>query len=87
MTASDKGTLLRIFNTETLEKINEVRRGVDFAVITDLCIDNKNKYLSCFSDKGTVHVYSLTGEEGENKKSKLSAISGMVGYFGSTWSF
>lgn len=85
VTASDKGTLFRIFDTKTGEKINEVRRGADQAVITDLTIDPSNKFLACASDKGTVHVFSVGGEE--NKKSKLSAISGMVGYFGSTWSF
>ena len=29
LTASDKGTLVRLFNTETGEKMSEVRRGAD----------------------------------------------------------
>jgi len=86
VTASDKGTLLRVFDTETGEKINEVRRGADQAVITDITIDSANHFMACCSDKGTVHVFSLKPQV-ENKKSNLSALSGVVGYFGSTWSF
>lgn len=86
LTASDKGTLVRLFNTETGDQISEVRRGADQAVITDLSISRDNKLVCCSSDKGTVHVFSNNGEEKENKKSSLSAISGVIGYFGSTWS-
>ena len=65
-----------------------MRRGADQAVITDVSIDPTNKYVCCSSDKGTIHVFSLTGEkEEQNKKSALSAMSGMIGYFGSKWSF
>lgn len=89
MTASDKGTLMRVFNTGTGEKVNEVRRGADQAVITDLTIDPSNKFISCCSDKGTIHIFSLDkGQADEkNKKSALSALSGAVGYFGSNWSY
>ena len=87
VTASDKGTLLRIFNTETGNMVSEVRRGADQAFITDVGLDPTNKFLCCASDKGTIHVFSVTGNESENKTSTLSAMSGMIGYFGSKWSF
>ena len=90
VTASDKGTLLRVFNTQTGDKLNEVRRGADQAVITDLTIDPNNKFISCSSDKGTIHIFFIdqAGEtEEKNKKSALSALSGAVGYFGSNWSY
>jgi len=63
VTASDKGTLLRLFNTETGEKITEVRRGADHAVITDINIDSTNRFLCSASDKGTVHVFSMNDGE------------------------
>lgn len=67
VTASEKGTLLRIFSTADGSKITEMRRGADQAVITDICIDATNKYIACASDKGTIHIFAAGG--GENKKS------------------
>lgn len=87
VTASSKGTLLRIYNTDTGDMMAEVRRGADQADITDVSIDPTNKFVSCASDKGTIHIFNSTPQSGENKKSGLSALSGMIGYFGSSWSF
>ena len=87
VTASKKGTLLRLFNTSTGEQLTELRRGADQAVITDVSIDPTNKQVCCSSDKGTIHIFNTTPDKGENKKSALSAMSGMIGYFGSSWSF
>lgn len=87
VTASDKGTLLRMFNTTTGEKITEVRRGADHAVITDINLDASNKFLCCASDKGTIHVFSMNDDQQENKKSSLFAMGKVISYFGSTWSF
>ena len=88
VTASEKGTLLRVFNTQSGEQINELRRGADQAVITDICIDPQNNNIACASDKGTIHIFS-TATDGEktNKKSTWSALAGAVGYLGSAWSF
>lgn len=87
LTASEKGTLIRVFNTTTGDKITEFRRGADQAVITDLSMDINNRFIACASDKGTIHIFSVTGEGGENKKSALSALSGALSYLGSSWSF
>jgi len=84
-TASGKGTLIRVFDTETAKKIAEFRRGSDYALISDIIIDKDNKYISCASDKGTAHIFALKGGEVENKKSSLYALGG--GYFGGQWSF
>ena len=41
-TCSGKGTLIRLFDTEKNEMIQEVRRGTVTAVITDITIDRAN---------------------------------------------
>lgn len=89
-TASNKGTLVRLFNALTGEQLSEVRRGADQAVITDLSIDPTNMYITAASDKGTIHIFKIHDDKQsgvENKKSSLSAFSKVVGYFGSKWSF
>ena len=60
--ASELGTLIRVFNVETRQKTNEFRRGMDKAQI--YCI-NFNKYLNkiCVSsNKGTIHIFDLDGK-------------------------
>ena len=61
-TVSTKGTLIRIFDVKSGKKIRELRRGMEQALITNLCFDYSGKHLLVFSDKGTVHLYSVQGE-------------------------
>ena len=58
-TASEKGTLIRIFRSDTGENIQEVRRGKDFAEIYSICFSHNNQFLACSSDRGTIHIFSL----------------------------
>ena len=41
-TASDRGTLIRLFLTETGYFFQEIRRGKDKAVIKDICFEPNN---------------------------------------------
>ncbi|KAG6976160.1 hypothetical protein JG688_00001632 [Phytophthora aleatoria] len=76
-TASDKGTLIRIFDTQSGQITQELRRGADRAEIYSICFSPTAPLLACSSDKGTVHVFSLTAEG-----------SGLLPkYFSSEWSF
>lgn len=59
-TASDKGTIIRLFNPATGEPVKELRRGSDKAEIYSISIDVDTKWLGCTSDKGTVHIFSLS---------------------------
>ncbi|KAL4137306.1 hypothetical protein KRP22_000885 [Phytophthora ramorum] len=61
-TASDKGTLIRIFDTQSGQIMQELRRGADRAEIYSICFSPTAPLLACSSDKGTVHVFSLTAE-------------------------
>lgn len=57
--ASDKGTLIRLFRTDTGQLLHEVRRGIDKAEIYSVCFNSSSKLLACSSDKGTIHIFSL----------------------------
>jgi WD40 repeat protein len=58
-TASDKGTLVRIFDTVTGAKVREFRRGTTAANIYSIAFSRNSNYIIVGSDKGTVHVYAL----------------------------
>jgi WD40 repeat protein len=60
-TASDKGTLIRLFSTDNGNLLKELRRGADKADINSLTIDKTASWLACTSDKGTVHIFSIAG--------------------------
>eukprot|EP01080_Neovahlkampfia_damariscottae_P004385 gene4385-7760_t len=84
-TASEKGTLLRIFDIESGDKIKELRRGTSTAKITSIDFSHDGKYLSCASDSGTIHLFAL--ESNENITSSFSIIGGFMSYVNSEWSF
>lgn len=87
-TASDKGTLIRIWSTKDLTKLKEVWRGADNAWIYCLAFNKLSTLISVVSDKGTCHLYNLNVEEkkAENKTSWFSSLGKVVSYFGSEWS-
>lgn len=93
--ASEKGTLVRTFDTATGEKLQEVRRGSDTAKIYSIAFSS-NDLLAVSSDKGTVHVFSLekgeeaikTEDDSKNTKSVFGFMKGVLPtYFASEWSF
>jgi len=55
-----KGTLIRIFKTETGEQLQEVRRGTERAEIYSIAFNSNSSLLACSSDRGTVHIFSLS---------------------------
>jgi WD40 repeat protein len=58
-TASDKGTLIRLFRTEDGSFLQEVRRGAEKAEIYSISFDPFSKFVACSSDRGTIHIFSL----------------------------
>lgn len=75
-TASETGTLIRIFDTATGAKLQEMRRGADSAVICSICFHPSSEWLAVSSDKGTVHVFSLTRKHSASKSADKSLSAG-----------
>ncbi|KAL4925735.1 phosphatidylinositol-3,5-bisphosphate binding protein HSV2 [Aspergillus undulatus] len=58
-TASEAGTLIRVFATSNCVRMAELRRGVDHAIVFALAISPSNNLLAVTSDKSTLHVFDL----------------------------
>jgi WD40 repeat protein len=58
-TASEKGTLIRIYRVDNGELLQELRRGKEKAEIYSISFDHNNLFLACSSDRGTIHIFSL----------------------------
>lgn len=85
--ASDKGTLIRIYTTDTHEFIHQLRRGIDKAVIHSIAFHPTSKWVICSSDKGTIHIFS-TSPNVLNPKSNLSFMKKVLPkYFESELSY
>ena len=85
-TASVKGTLIRVFDTGTGDRLFELRRGAEKVDIYSITFNLTSEWLAVSSDKGTIHVFSL--RLNLNQKSSLSALSTVLpSYFQSQWSF
>lgn len=64
VTASERGTLLRVWNVKTGSMERELRRGLDRAdiwgtamVYEPIATGGRELMLACWSDKGTIHVW------------------------------
>lgn len=83
-TASEKGTLIRVYNSTFQTKLHELRRGLDKATIISLCFSKTSEWLICSSDKSTIHLFSLTGNNTRSTFNFLAPI--LPSYFNSQWS-
>lgn len=69
-TASDKGTIIRIFNVLTGVKLFQFRRGTYSTKIFSLKFSNDNLYIIVTSSSGTVHIFRLGEDEALETKHK-----------------
>lgn len=60
-TASEKGTLIRIWKVDTPNPTCPImfRRGADKAEINDLQFSSHSRYIATTSDHNTIHVFSI----------------------------
>lgn len=86
-TASEKGTLIRIFDTAVGNLTHELRRGANNAHIYCINFNQESSLVCVSSDHGTVHIFSLEDEDKKNKQSSSSSSSFLPKYFNSKWSF
>lgn len=57
--ASEMGTLIRIYSTTNGARIAELRRGIDPATIFSLAFSPSGTLLACTSDKSTLHIFDV----------------------------
>jgi WD40 repeat protein len=69
-TASEAGTLIRVFSTSNCTKMAELRRGVDHAVIFSLAISPSNNILAVTSDKSTLHLFDIPHPRNQSRRSQ-----------------
>ena len=90
-TASEEGKKIRIFETEKGENLQELNRGKEKADIKYISIDFKNQFIAASSERGTIHIWSLSQSIEKIKKSgkilmleeeKNNKISNTGSYFG-----
>lgn len=89
-TASERGTLIRVWNTDTGEMIKELRRGTDIVTISCMAFNVANTQLVVCSDKETAHIFCLENDQNTNRRSNvnyyLGDYIGLPSYYKSEWS-
>lgn len=66
-TASETGTLIRVWSTANCSKTTEFRRGVDPATIFSIAISPSGSHIAVTSDKSTLHLYDLENPGGATR--------------------
>ncbi|KAI8922998.1 WD40-repeat-containing domain protein [Entophlyctis helioformis] len=77
-TASDKGTVIRVFSVPRGEKLFQFRRGAYGARIYSMSFNLASTMLAVSSDSDTVHIFKLD-EKDRAKDAQAAAASGSAG--------
>ncbi|GAO14028.1 hypothetical protein UVI_02035770 [Ustilaginoidea virens] len=83
-TASETGTLIRVYSTSNCAKVAELRRGIDPATIFSLAFSPSGSMLACTSDKSTLHVFDVpnTKRQSLQRSQHLSSTDAEAGKWG-----
>ena len=66
--ATEMGTIIRIFDTKNGNLIKELRRGKEKTLIKDICFDENDVLMAASSSRGTVHIWSISDNLNEDMK-------------------
>lgn len=83
-TASNKGTLIRVWDTLKKTLFVELRRGSDTATLYCINFSRDSEFLCCSSDKGTIHTFALKDTH-LNRRSTFSKMGILGNYGDSQW--
>ncbi|XP_049765222.1 WD repeat domain phosphoinositide-interacting protein 4-like [Schistocerca serialis cubense] len=83
-TASEKGTLIRVWDTVRRTLAVELRRGSDPATLYCINFSRDSEFLCCSSDKGTIHIFALKDTH-LNRRSTFSKMGFLGNYVESQW--
>ena len=68
---TQNGSVIRIFNTENGELLQELRKGIDKSEIKCISFSYNSRLMACSTNKGVVHIFSLdTANEKIEKKNE-----------------
>lgn len=67
-TASEQGTIIRLWDAPSASKLAEFRRGVEPAAIFSLAFSPSGTTLAVTSDKATMHIFDLVNTQAEELK-------------------
>ena len=83
-TASERGTLIRIWSTVGDKKVKELRRGLEVTRVTSISFNHDSTQIAVCSDKETCHIFNL---QEPNVTSSLYYLTNYLPqYFSSEWS-
>ncbi|KAG6902300.1 hypothetical protein C0995_001910 [Termitomyces sp. Mi166 len=89
-TTSSRGTLVRVWDSLSGKLVREFRRGTDKADIYGVAFRPDEQELCVWSDKGTVHIFTLVASGPSNRQSTFSPLTPFLPlpkYFDSEWSY
>jgi len=89
-TTSTRGTLVRVWDSTSGKLVKEFRRGTDKADIYGVAFRPDEQEVCVWSDKGTVHIFTLVVSGTANRQSSLSPFTPFLPlpkYFESEWSY
>eukprot|EP00127_Corallochytrium_limacisporum_P005022 Clim_evm18s197 gene=Clim_evmTU18s197 len=84
-TASDKGTIIRIFSVPDSKKLFQFRRGTKPATIYSIAFSVTGKFLCVSSDTDTIHIFKIedgSGGSGVSEGSAIKKVSPNQNYLG-----
>ncbi|KAL7306875.1 hypothetical protein TKK_0001035 [Trichogramma kaykai] len=83
-TASEQGTLIRVWDSIRRQLLVELRRGADPATLYCITFSRDSEFLCVSSDKGTVHIFALKDTR-LNRRSTFSHMGFLGNYMESQW--